>query len=662
MRGTSLYFCEDIIKNSLEYLRDIHPFFLITYLSYKEANLPIIDPSEIKLKDTRNLERQFLEKYFRPTKKYDGFFRPSRVSDRSKMWVPKKYPDAGLQSIRTRNTIITRALIHDHRGGYGWDKDYVNKLLPLIKNNLRLPIFYIAVWLYREREWNKSSTKEDIIIEFKKQFNITNEEERILFDDSIPDINEEDLFCENPLDWDQLKKIIGNYPRAPLEEGGLLKSLSLTGIGPIDNFDFKPGERLNIIAGDNGLGKTFLLDCSWWALSGNWAGKAVNPRSNVRWSIARIQYEIGSYNEGETIKADYNWEKLSWINDSYRKILPGLLIYARIDNSFAIWDPAKFTLYESIRRSGEQLLISNNAAFVNPVDFQSGHLVLTEQEVRDGKQISSSIGITYESNRVVCNGLVRDWVAWSNEKDRKAFDIFTSLLKKLSPPGFKPIIPGKPVRIITDTRPIPTIKLPYGDVLITDVSAGIGRMIELAYLITWVWTEHITISRQIKKNPQNKMIILIDEMESHLHPRWQRTIIPALMNVAKILSKDLEIQFIISTHSPLVLASSEPYFNPDMDKLFYLDLHEETIELKDISFIRYGKIDNWLQSELFGLKDARSVNGEKAIQKANEIQLEENPDPEKIKTIHNELQKYLPEIDDFWPRWLYFARKHGVEI
>ncbi|MCQ1534461.1 AAA family ATPase [Methanosarcina sp. KYL-1] len=634
-------------------MKDIHPFFLITFLAYKEIDLPIEN-----LKDTHGIERTFLEKYYRPTEEYDGYFRPGRTSDKSKMWVSAKYPDAGLQSVRTRNRIIIDALKHDTGGGYGWNKDYVIKLKPLLKDDIRLPVYYMAVWIYRKKDWPDSTTTQDVIKEFKTQFNITKEEEEILFEMSIPDeLDKNNLFCSEPLDWTELKKIIGNYPRAPLEEGGFLKSLSLTGVGPTHHLEFEPGERLNIIAGDNGLGKTFLLDCAWWALSGNWANKPIHPQLGARWSNASIQFDIGSSDISEKIKSEYDWERARWITDVKRRILPGLLIYARIDNSFAICDPAKITLYESIWQSGAQLSLDKYAISVDPMDFPQGHLKLSEKEVWNGKQYQKPYGI----EGVLCNGLIRDWMTWSANKESEAFDLLKSALKSLSPTGSKPMTPGKPIRLPTDAREIPTIKHPYGDVPIVDVSAGVRRILSLAYLITWAWIEHKTTSHQIKKKPQKKMILLIDEMESHLHPQWQRTIIPALIDVVKILSPDLEVQFMIATHSPLVMASSEPFFDRDVDKLFHLDLLGDEVELKEISFIRYGKIDNWLQSEIFGLRHARSQEADEAIEKAKKIQLNPNPETKDVKIINDELQKYLSGTDEFWPRWKYFAEKYGVK-
>ena len=44
-------------------------------------------------------------------------------------------------------------------------------------------------------------------------------------------------------------------------------------------------------------------------------------------------------------------------------------------------------------------------------------------------------------------------------------------------------------------------------------------------------------------------IVLIDEIDLHLHPKWQQTIIPNLLNTFP------NVQFIITTHSPLVLTT-----------------------------------------------------------------------------------------------------------
>ena len=45
----------------------------------------------------------------------------------------------------------------------------------------------------------------------------------------------------------------------------MLKKLRLRDVGPAPSFDIEFSDRLNIFTGDNGLGKSFILDIAWWA-------------------------------------------------------------------------------------------------------------------------------------------------------------------------------------------------------------------------------------------------------------------------------------------------------------------------------------------------------------------------------------------------------------
>ncbi len=58
----------------------------------------------------------------------------------------------------------------------------------------------------------------------------------------------------------------------------------------------------------------------------------------------------------------------------------------------------------------------------------------------------------------------------------------------------------------------------------------------------------MTEEPNIEKIQQSQGIVLIDEIELHLHPKWQRNIVPALTKTFP------NIQFIITTHSPQVLS------------------------------------------------------------------------------------------------------------
>jgi len=240
--------------------------------------------------------------------------------------------------------------------------------------------------------------------------------------------------------------------------------------------------------------------------------------------------------------------------------------------------------------------------------------------------------------------------------------MFKSVLRRLSPPDMNPLVPGEPIRLPNDAREIPTLLHAYDLVAFTNESAGVKRIVTLAYLLVWAWNEHKVYSALSKKSPQNRMVILIDEMEAHLHPKWQRVVLPAILDVMNILGKELEAQVIVATHSPLILASLEQDFNDSMDKLFHLQIAGDSVTFQEVPFIRHGRVDAWLTSDLFELRQPTSQPAENALERAKAMLGEEKPDPQDIKEITKHLSRTLPAEDEFWPRWLYFAQQKGVKL
>ncbi len=57
--------------------------------------------------------------------------------------------------------------------------------------------------------------------------------------------------------------------------------------------EINPGERLNLLVGDNGLGKSFVLEIIWWALSGKWAQYPAQPRTGTTESEIAFKFSEG---------------------------------------------------------------------------------------------------------------------------------------------------------------------------------------------------------------------------------------------------------------------------------------------------------------------------------------------------------------------------------
>ena len=56
----------------------------------------------------------------------------------------------------------------------------------------------------------------------------------------------------------------------------MLESLELENVGPASRMALEFAPRVNLLTGDNGLGKSFLLDVAWWTMTRRWP-QEVNP-------------------------------------------------------------------------------------------------------------------------------------------------------------------------------------------------------------------------------------------------------------------------------------------------------------------------------------------------------------------------------------------------
>jgi predicted ATP-binding protein involved in virulence len=98
------------------------------------------------------------------------------------------------------------------------------------------------------------------------------------------------------------------------------------------------------------------------------------------------------------------------------------------------------------------------------------------------------------------------------------------------------------------------------------------------------------------KNPlEEPAVLLLDEIDLHLHPKWQRTIIDYLTG------KFPNTQFIVTAHSPLLVQSAE-----GANIVLLRRQDNEIIIDNDPVSVKNWRIDQILTSDLFGVESARS--------------------------------------------------------
>lgn len=109
-------------------------------------------------------------------------------------------------------------------------------------------------------------------------------------------------------------------------------------------------------------------------------------------------------------------------------------------------------------------------------------------------------------------------------------------------------------------------------------------------------------------NPLNSTgIVLVDEVDLHLHPRWQRDILSQLTKVFP------NIQFVVSTHSPVIVVGAA-----EIAQVINLNkINEDENLIYDHTYI--SNVGQVLLSDLFGLNYLYSPEWDEKIEERNSL-------------------------------------------
>lgn len=626
--GDNMYLSTNAVLKAIGILRtEVHPFIGITFVACKHYDLSVGSMDDVSID---KLTRAHMDVHHRIDRRSAHYFQPFRGG--SPWWVAERYPSSGLQTVNTQT--FGSVFMHTRATRkWGFEPTYLDRMEGILRERhvlSRVPADAIAVWLFKDTDLGTISKYEDLVELFFDRYNVNDAERSSIFsvrsmDNQLPS---EAAFSPEPLEMTSVTRALPEPPDAQAEGGRTITSLRLANASPAREMRLEFGQRLTIVTGDSGLGKSFLLDFTWWAATGLWADREALPQQDDPKMIPVVEYTL-SANSGRlsTFRAFFDKKNFTWVRPSGAMTVEALAVFSRADGSFAVADPIRSKFNQSAPATGS----------------------LTASEVWNGRP-------------GLIEGLIRDWTRWQSATDQKTFDQFASVLKRLSPEDLGTLTPGGPVRLPGDPREVPTVQHRYATVPVTQASSGVQRVLLLAYLIIWSWREHELAAERLDRSPVRKMMVTVDELEAHLHPKWQRIVLPALMGVGDVLSSDLALQVIAATHSPMILASIEATFNGSTDVLYHLYGAGPTVRLEETPFVKYGDASGWLTSPLFGLRHARSREAELAIEAAKSLQLQADPGANEVLAVSEKLKLHLADDDKFWPRWLYFAEQHEVTI
>ena len=169
------------------------------------------------------------------------------------------------------------------------------------------------------------------------------------------------------------------------------------------------------------------------------------------------------------------------------------------------------------------------------------------------------------------------------------------------------------------------IDTPYGRVPISALSLG--------YKTMFAWAVELAL-RLFDQNPEcenplvQPAVVLVDEIDLHLHPMWQRTVRSYLQEHFP------NTQFICTAHSPLMAQASEN------ENVVVLRRVDDEVHIDNSPFLIEGwRVDQILASDLFGMPSKLSYKIEQLQDKRYKLLNKEG-------RTQNE-ERELNEIDEF---------------
>ena len=159
-----------------------------------------------------------------------------------------------------------------------------------------------------------------------------------------------------------------------------------------------------------------------------------------------------------------------------------------------------------------------------------------------------------------------------------------------------PVLPG-----LNEKESGVWIRTPSGTVQLSQLSLGYQTVMAWIVDIAWRMINHYPDC----KNPQREpAVVIVDEIDLHLHPKWQREIRKHLVGHFP------RVQFITTAHSPLMAQDAL-----DTNLAVVKNCSGQSVIESNPAIVKTWRLDQVLTSDLFGVQSSRPVHIEKFMER-----------------------------------------------
>lgn len=282
---------------------------------------------------------------------------------------------------------------------------------------------------------------------------------------------------------------------------------------------------VTIITGENGTGKTIILDAIRKSLS---SGNLDLGRNIIRNDVDTFRISLKAQIAG----GKFGVEKTE-----------------KIDNPYVIFKNTPLYL-GSVLVHGDNATIKNlnikSVVHYFQPKSSTGSFDIQSLSKPENNQINNLSGIypNYEVTQLIC---YFDYMRSSEDpKEKKEGEFLYETLKKI----IKASLNNGGLAYVSRTKLQPIINQGGIEITLDKLSSGNLYLIQrLVSLLGKMYALHTLLETPIETVCETEGLLLIDEAETHLHPKWQKTFI------SNILSIFPNLQIILTTHSPFIVSS-----------------------------------------------------------------------------------------------------------
>ena len=370
-----------------------------------------------------------------------------------------------------------------------------------------------------------------------------------------------------------------------------IRELTLENFRGAQHLPLDLDKRLNVFVGMNGAGKSTVLDAAAMLLS--WLVNRIrNPSASGR-HVRESDIKNGQRSASLGIRLVDDGNNLSWqwniakvrsgysrieavstladVTEAARRMQSGISASeGRINLPLFVYYPVNRAVLDIPLRIREKhrfdLLSAYDESLTSGANFRTFFEWFREREdlenenLRHGVRFAEPEGVSFPDRQL--------------EAVRRALEKFMPDFKNLS-------VRRNPLRMEVEK---------HGEVLTVNQLSD-GEKCLMAMIGDMA--RRMAIANPMRDDPlDGEGVILIDEIDLHLHPKWQREVI---VNLPRVFPN---CQFLISTHSPHIITHVQP------ESLYLLNMKKDGLECLRPSE-SYGKTVERVLEDLMGLETTR---------------------------------------------------------